>query len=210
MKVTNRVDERLVDLAAALSVVTMQGREPVAKMVADELAEAFGGAALAFRTMPAAKGWEVDFYYGKDVRRDAGPGLPDQIRSRLDPYLPTAPTRWSTYDALRPEPAQRDLVFGPREMQAIYESGNSPIVRVIYEPLGLTTVPHMRVLVCDGPFLLGWFGLWRQEPLSRTDTHRLAHLVAPLRRRLRIERMLDGSISVEGVARALEAIDIST
>jgi DNA-binding CsgD family transcriptional regulator len=64
----------------------------------------------------------------------------------------------------------------------------------------------MRVLICDGPLLLAWFGVWRAERFTPADEQLVETLLAPLQRRLRVDRMLDAASSLDGTVSSLEAL----
>jgi DNA-binding CsgD family transcriptional regulator len=83
---------------------------------------------------------------------------------------------------------------------------SAPIVQQIYPGLGIAHRAQARVLVCDGPRLLAFVGVWQPDPFSSTQTRTFARLVPDLRARLLLERDLARSQRSGVLDAALEAI----
>jgi DNA-binding CsgD family transcriptional regulator len=114
-------------------------------------------------------------------------GCGEDFVERFDAYLAAAPRQFGSYDPVCPDPSQRNRALALEDLGG---AADTDIVRVLYPSLGLARKHQLRVLVCDGPALLGWVGGWRHEPFSDADRFALESLVAPLRRRLRIAQWL--------------------
>ncbi|HWZ89583.1 MAG TPA: helix-turn-helix transcriptional regulator [Polyangiaceae bacterium] len=157
-----------------------------------------GCGAVSYRAIPETSGWGLEFLniHGRQLS-GVGPFFTK--------YLASAPTKWGIYSPLCPEPLQRNRVFGAAKLASINES-RPPLVRAVYEPLGLHRPSHIRVLICDGPFLLTWLGGWREEAFGLQEEHTLRRVAAALRQRLRVDRVLSHAASLESTALALEAI----
>lgn len=115
----------------------------------------------------------------------------------FDAYLAGVESpRFGHYDPLRPEAKQRNAVLGDAELV-----GPSPVIDSVYGKIGVRGRSQIRVLVCDGPMLLGWVGCFREEPLRTRERALLARLVPALRRTL---GLLHG-LAAGAAARALDA-----
>lgn len=108
----------------------------------------------------------------------------DCLLDRFDEFLATAPRQFGAYDPARPEPTQRNRALTLRQLGSA--ATDTETMRELYPRLGIGGKSQLRVLVCDGPALLGWVGGWRDEEFSVEDAQVLEALVQPLRRRLRV------------------------
>jgi DNA-binding CsgD family transcriptional regulator len=128
----------------------------------------------------------------------------DHMVDVFDGFLARAPRQFGSYDPAHPEPRQRNRALRLRELGA---DADSVVVRELYPQLGLAGKSQLRVLVCEGPTLLGWVGGWRDEEFSDVETRALEALVPPLRRRLRLMAWTgrDG-LHFESLRVALDAI----
>ena len=95
------------------------------------------------------------------------------------------------YDPIRPEPAQRNVVLIPFDEvlpgrpQAALAGMTALAARQHFDVEG-----QVRVLICDGPLLLGWFGgAWPKAERARAK-RLLGALVSVVRERLLLERTL--------------------
>lgn len=94
------------------------------------------------------------------------------------------------YDPITPPPEQRNRLIDAlasidREMWEQH-----PLYRDVLYPRGLHDWHQERVLVCDGPSLVAWFGAVVERPLEVWQRRMLSALVAPMRERLVAERLL--------------------
>ena len=141
---------------------------------------------------------------------------------------------WGLYDPLRPEPRQRNkamVVMASLDVlaQGARSAGSRKAVaaarlglaqreldrrlaafeeteRTVLRPMTWAERPQLRVLVCDGPTLLGWMGGPGAE-LHERQAAVLQALVPAVRRRLLLERVVEGAeIAAAGLAAALEAL----
>lgn len=171
-------------IGAELDTIHVDG-PPVLDVVMPELRGLLGTeSVLAYKVSERATGWQVDIFHHDGFRRAA------EFGRRLLAFLATAPARFAWYNAVRPEPGQRNRVLEAvgRIPPGQYET--SPLYRDVMAPLGLERHTQLRVLVCDGPALLAWVGTFHPGPV-RPGQHRLLAAVVPaLRRRLTIEQRL--------------------
>ena len=184
------------ELRDALECARLDGSwdldEPMAR-----LREVVGGQnALAVRMRESPSSWAMDLF-GWDGTTDR-----EQFQLRFQRFFATAPRRYAWYDAVSPEPEQRNRVIEaisripPGELQA------SRIYSEVLHPLGLARHKQLRVLVCDGPSLLAWFGIFQEEAVEARQRRILTQLVPSLRRRLMFQQQLR---DVPRVARAMTA-----
>jgi DNA-binding CsgD family transcriptional regulator len=84
---------------------------------------------------------------------------------------------------------------------------STPVTTEVFPKVGLTCLEQLRVLVCDGPHLLTWLGVLRDEPFTHRERWLVQALIAPLRRRLVLERRLAaGAMAEAGLAAAMERL----
>ncbi|MGZ3457290.1 MAG: helix-turn-helix transcriptional regulator [Archangium sp.] len=150
----------------------------------------------------------------------------------LDGFVSTRRNPWGYFNPACPHPSQRNRVLQfqvlgteaaapplderlapwkklghsaeeQARMQAQVRSSMGDFLRAV----GLERMMFLRVLVCDGPALLGWVGAMRSEPFEARELHLLQELIPSLQRRMRLDArlreagMLDAALEV-----ALEAL----
>ena len=124
-------------------------------------------------------------------------------------YLANAPRRFAWYDAVRPERAQRNVVLEAISRIPVGEYERSRMYREVLQPLGVEAHRQPRVLLCDGPSLLGWFGAFHDGPVDARRLAVLRRLVSPMRRRLALERRLAaGPLVAAALGAALEELGV--
>lgn len=139
---------------------------------------------------PDATGYEVDFFL------ESKPSVAAAFTQRVSEMK----GRVALYDPVRPELAQRNRVM-IHAWQAFEE-----YIGGVLSPVGLRGTRQVRALLCDGPVLLAWIGGFRHDEPSPADVELFGELIAPLRRRLVLERRLgDAQLSASGLAASLEA-----
>ncbi|WNG51165.1 helix-turn-helix transcriptional regulator [Archangium minus] len=73
--------------------------------------------------------------------------------------------------------------------------------------VGLDQMVFLRVLVCDGPALLGWVGAMRSEPFEAREVSLMRELIPSLQRRMKVEsRLREAGMLSAALEGALEAI----
>jgi DNA-binding CsgD family transcriptional regulator/PAS domain-containing protein len=132
-----------------------------------------------------------------------------RARTLLDALTQSDTIRWAAYNALRPEPWQRNRIVTMRQLQRRTDETLEamPIMKRVLGPLGFGHHDQMRMLVCEGPSLLAWVGAWQPDPFDARQRALLAAIGPTLRRRLRLERSLASmprTLAALGVA--LEAL----
>jgi DNA-binding CsgD family transcriptional regulator len=129
---------------------------------------------------------------GLDCERFHTSGMPncDLVEQLFTKVFAKSPPRYAWYDASHPESWQRNRVIDARDLMSDDEFASNALYLECLEPTGLHRQRQPRVLLCEGNSLLGWFGSFhdgRVEPRHRTLLRRL---IAPMRRRLSIDRRL--------------------
>ena len=191
-------------LARDLRVIDLGRPNRTETVFPARLSEILGGAAVASRPVATMDGWGYEFVHAhgtaslvRAAHQIAAAVTEGRGRSEA--------TSFALYDPLRPDARQRNVIVD--ENWFCLESATETLVGRAYVEAGLSRCSQLRVLVCDGPMLLAWVGAFRDEPLSGRERHILARLLAPLRRRLRIERMMgEAQPGMPALMAALEAV----
>lgn len=141
---------------------------------------------LVLSPLERPNGWEVERFDHDNFPGDAA------FERRFLTFFETAPKRYAWYDASRPEPEQRNVVIDAIDLAPPEELLVSRIYREVILPSGLHLHRQPRVLVCDGPSLLAWFGAFHDREFTPAQKQKLAALVPAFQQRLKIERELAG------------------
>lgn len=116
---------------------------------------------------------------------------PSRLRYRFSEFFKNAPQRYAWFDAVRPEPEQRNRVLDALDLMSQAEYEQSAIYHKVMLPMGLHGHRQPRVLLCEGPSLLAWFGTFHPMRATRRQRNLLRTLARRVHRRLLIERRLD-------------------
>ena len=157
---------------------------------------------IAHRPELTTEGWASEqMVVSRDPRMD-------RVAALTRTFLPTAPLRYAHFDALTVQPDQQNRVLGDAEIRAACRREQPVVIREVYQPAGVANLSHMRVVLSDGPFLLSWLGLWREEAFTPAEERVLARATPALVARLSIERLLwAGSPgSFDALGHALELV----
>jgi DNA-binding CsgD family transcriptional regulator len=143
------------------------------------------------------------------VARDAAVTYPrGRMRKVFDEYLRGRGAAWGVYNAIRPEPLQRDRVLSSEELAKLTEGRSVAIEEDLYRRLGTFGEDTMRVLVCDGPSLLAWVGFMQPDKATERQRELLERLIPAFRRRLEFERLVgESSFTGSALAAALEQVN---
>ena len=118
-------------------------------------------------------------------------------RESFDDFLAGRGTAWGPYDALSPQPDQRDRVLDRAQISALTHGRNHAVEEVVLKRLGALGDDVMRVLVCDGPSLLGCVGVVQAQRFTPRQRELFELVVPAFRKRLKFERL----VSEAGIAR---------
>jgi DNA-binding CsgD family transcriptional regulator len=135
-------------------------------------------------------------------------GMPGRTPRVLDGALAEDPS-WA-FHPLRPAPAQRNrsVAFRARSIEPM-RARIPALDRVLESEPWISDEHQLRYLVCDGPDLLAWFGVFREgrSPFTEREAGILRRLAPALRERLRLERDLGrGRLALAVLPAALEEI----
>lgn len=128
-------------------------------------------------------------------------------RETFDDFVRGRGVEWGAYNALRPEPAQRDCVLRSDELAVLTRGKSVEVERALYTRIGALGEDTMRVLVCDGPSMLAWVGIIQPTPTTERQRELFERLVPAFRKRLEFERVLAQSMLADAaLVVALEEI----
>ena len=196
--------QSLEGIQEILRTIALAGSEPVLGQLLPlvrELLEA--EQALAYRLDLREDGPELDFVHV------LGAGPPDRIVPAAIAFVRRAGPGVLGYHVPTPLPGERNVLFNSATdpYRDLYRA--SPLVREFFPSLGFRDPELLRVLVCDGPHILSWFGVFRSRPFETRQAERLASLVEPLRRRLQLEDGLRRlSLRSAALDAAMEALGV--
>jgi DNA-binding CsgD family transcriptional regulator len=113
-----------------------------------------------------------------------------RIRKLMDTLTQSVPIGWTTYNAIRPEPWQRNrvLTVGQIEVKTGTPRHQAPVAARVLTPMGIGHHDQVRVLLCEGPSLLAWIGAWQPDDFNASQRGFFAAIAPLLRRRLLLER----------------------
>lgn len=191
------IDRAVAEVRDALAIFDVDGATGVPQVLSrirDLLATEI---ACVYSVAGTANGWELSRYHAI--------GFPTTFERRFGQFLASAPRRFGVYDPGCPEPSQRNRVIDSTVLAA--RSGEQFALRRFFEPFGLAEHGHLRVLLCEGPSLLGWFGALSGEAFTARQRSILRALARPVHRRLLIERRIErGQLASDAMDALLEAI----
>jgi DNA-binding CsgD family transcriptional regulator len=177
----------------------VEGAPPVLDTVLPRMRELLeADAMVAYGVLVEAGRVQLDFLHTDGLAPDA-PGV-------IAAYFEHAPLHFGHFDALAPEPWQRNV---PRTLQELEAHGRStpPALQALYARLGVAKLDQLRALVCEGSTLLGWFGALRARPFGPRERQLLARLIPDLGHRLSRERALRlEALKASALDAALEAL----
>lgn len=151
----------------------------------------------------APRGWAFDFAFTR--------GLAPAPWSAFIEHLRASAGGWASYDPLRPAAAQRNRALRLVELDP--SARRAQTLKVLFPDAPTGEHDQLRVLVCDGPLLLGWVGGFRAGRFSASERDALTRLSEPFRSwlvRARWARQLETIETLHvGFERALDAVGAS-
>jgi DNA-binding CsgD family transcriptional regulator len=133
--------------------------------------------------------------------------MPAGIKPAYQSWLLHAPKRFAACDPARPDPRQRNVALRSGDVLKLTGVAAPAVNRSFLPRFALSESDQLRVLVCDGPSLLGWVGALRAGPFSRDEQRLLAALTPALQKRLVLERRLDeAQLRADEIGGALEEV----
>lgn len=158
----------------------------------------------------------------------------DAAHAYLDGFVGTRRDAWGYFNPACPQPSQRnrELQFqapGPDaaplpppqdERLTLWKSLDVPVeerarvqaqvgskIGAFLQGCGLERMMFLRVLVCDGPALLGWVGAMRSEPFEARELRLMRELIPSLQRRLALDaRLREAGMIHAALEAALESL----
>ncbi len=148
------------------------------------------------------------------------------VRALWNRTLGELPTRrHGLYDPERPEEPQRNVLHEPGRFHDVARGlvnwrklGITPeareqflrateATRHLFRLVDGEHLHQLRVLVCDGPSLLAWFGVLQERPFTARQRRIVEALIPAVHQRLRLDRALDDAkVATAGLAAALEQL----
>ena len=129
------------------------------------------------RPVPTERGWRFDF--------DVFDGITPEQGAKMRVGLDERPGRWTAYDPVLPEREQRNVVRTLGELPADVVARAT--LAEMFRRAGLPALEQLRVLICDGPKLLAWFGALRVERFSERDRELFEALMPSVHAALRAD-----------------------
>ena len=127
---------------------------------------------------------------GIAIIRGGESGLPRELLAFADRWVMHAPVAWTAYNAMRPQPTQRNVALTLADIYRVAGITTAPVISAVYAHFGIAKHDTLRVLICDGSSLLGYVGLFQANEFEKRQQRMLNHLVPAMRRRLSRERLL--------------------
>ena len=119
-------------------------------------------------------------------------------REGVDDYLTGRAAAWGPYNAVNPEPAQRDRVLDSKQIGDLTRGRNRAAQDVVLERLDALGNDMMRVLVCDGPNLLACVGIVQPQAFTARQRELFELVVPAFRRRLMFDRLVSETALARG------------
>lgn len=183
--IDRRRARRLRDLTELLNNLSLDGPPALEAYIGEIRAALETDVAMAYDVLDAGDHLQLRFMRGS--------GNVDFARGRLEfgEWLRGfhAKTGWAAYNPLRPERAQQNRVYAAAGTG--HPRKPTPVARALHPRFGLDTYDLMRTLICDGPALLAWVGVFQRDRIAPWQRASLKALIEPLRKRLIVERRLD-------------------
>jgi len=187
-------------ITAELDTVRLSGR-PVIEVILPEVRALLGTESmLLYAPIKRGEGWQVERFHMDNCPQ------PANLERLFLAYLARSPSPSPAYDPIRPQPDQRNRVIEPiayleRRRPGAFERSRQ--CQEFVAPIGLSKHVQLRALICDGPALLAWFGLFQSARIETWQYRVLSALVPALQRRLSLERRLQ---ALPRISRALDVV----
>jgi DNA-binding CsgD family transcriptional regulator len=139
---------------------------------------------MALRVLERPEGWDIDLF------QHDGPDHYSELELRMRAFLAAAPPRFAWYNAVEPEPDQRNRVVEAISRIPAGEYEQSRIYAEVFAPLRMERHKQLRVLVCEGASLLAWVGALHPVRVDWRQSAILNAVVPSLQRRLSVERRM--------------------
>jgi DNA-binding CsgD family transcriptional regulator/PAS domain-containing protein len=225
----NSQDQRLVGELRALIDTVEPGKDVLPQLV-DALRDALHAErGIAFGMDVGPERAQASFTHISGFSLSAA-----EVHAELDGYLGSVRDWFGYFNPASPQPSQRNRVLQFRapgtdeapvpppqderlapwkklgitaEEQARMHARVRSSMGHFLQRFGLERLVHLRVLVCEGPALLGWVGVVRSEPFMEREVRLLEELTPALHRRLLLDtRLREAGLLHAALQATLEAI----
>lgn len=202
-RLSERDEDRAREVAAGLQASLRA--QPTAELL-DGMRELIDAdRLLIYGVKPGPQGYRVDVAYWSGFRTAC-----HVLDNTLSRALARARGPWALFNPVEPERKQRDIAItlpspsrygDPRAARTLVRLGHAAsdlgALAERMQFLNARALPHLeladlevcRALVCEGPRLLAFVGAFRARGFTERERLIMGRLVAPLRIRLRLERM---------------------
>ncbi len=175
---------RLDELTAELAVLEVGGPSVVRGVLGEVRAFAELESMVCMCPAERTTGWAIERFDCDNFANDT------KFRQLSIAFLERAPRRFGWFDAICPEPEQRNVLLDLSVLVSRRELEQSPVFTEVFVPLHLQDTHQIRALICDGASLLAWFGAFHPVPADARQQEILIAMIPAFRRRLSIERRL--------------------
>lgn len=140
---------------------------------------------VVYRPEIYGDGWDLEYscWVGPDTEPRA-----KAHRAYLRSSDPDQPT-FAAYDPFAVQLAQQNRALTTADLFAIEASAETRHSEV-YAAMHVDAPEQVRMLVCEGPRLLGWLGAIRDEPFAEHEVALMQSLAEPMRKHLLVQRQL--------------------
>jgi DNA-binding CsgD family transcriptional regulator len=177
-------ESRSLDAVSAELNVLRTGDDAMARVVAPirELLEV--DTVLVISPVLQAGGFGVERFHC------SGSAAAGELEQLFTDFFVDAPARYAWYNAAEPERWQRNRVIDALDLTCEHELAQSTVYERVLRPAALHRSRQPRILLCEGPTLLGWFGAFHDGPVESRHRAMLQRLCEPVRKRLALDRKL--------------------
>lgn len=195
-------DQLLIRDASARLAVLADGKQLGLAAVKDELVRLIPAqCAVAFSLESTATHLRVE-HAATSSSVDAC-----RVREQLDALLSRQPTKFTAWNAQRPEPWQRNKVVSVIDYLGWEGLRRLPMFQHVVVPMKWDRYHQLRALSCEGQTLLAWVGVLREEPFTTREKAVLQAVLPAIRRRLEVDlRLRQAEFALAALDLALEAI----
>jgi len=181
MRLARADSVRITQVEDLLASMRLDGAEDHLRQAVIALRELSGASrACLYVLAPAERGLRVDSIYSS--------AMAPRFRDTFDRFLADKVVGWTGFNPLCPEPWQRNVALDEHDIRP--RVGDVTSEREFYPSVGMRGFGTTRVLLCDGPQLLAYLGLFDAAPSVQRTKHVLRRLEFAFRRRMRMEHLL--------------------
>ncbi|MDB4960831.1 MAG: hthA [Myxococcales bacterium] len=194
---------KLDELVAELTVVRLGSASSIGTVLTTFRVFAELESMVCMCPVERTSGWAVERFHCDNFPNDT------KFRQLSIAFLERAPRRFGWYDAIRPEPEQRNVVLDLESLVSRADLEQSAVYTELLVPLHLQHTHQVRALICEGASLLAWFGTFHPVSVDTRQQELMISMIPAMRRRLSIERRLDtASMQTAALETALDQLGV--